>query len=80
MCSAKGVSTLKVHKHKTEDIIEQMVTNTGGLMDEAEDKLQRLLREYMSIKSRHDEDIGRTGQVFHHIDTGDAKPTKQAPL
>ena len=80
MFSTKDVSTLKIHTHKTEEIIEQMVTNTGWLMEEAVDKLQRLLSEYKGIISRHDGDIGRTSQVFHHIDTGDAKPTKQVPL
>ena len=51
MCSTKGASTLKVHKHEAEDIIEQMVMNTEGLMD-------GLLSEYKSIISRHDGDIG----------------------
>ena len=43
VCSTK---TLKLHKHNAEDIIEQMVTNAEGLMDEEKDKLRRLLSEY----------------------------------
>ena len=33
MCSTKGVSTSTIHKHKAENVIEQMVMNTEGLMD-----------------------------------------------
>ena len=63
VCSTKRlkrVSTLKLHKHKAEDIIEQMVTNAEGLMDEEKDKLRRLLSEYKSIMSLHDGDIQDT--------------------
>ena len=50
-----GISV--VHEHKAESIMEQMVMNTEGLIDEEKDKLRRLLREYKSIISLHDGDL-----------------------
>eukprot|EP00731_Ephydatia_muelleri_P013040 Em0007g350a len=47
VCSTKA---LKLHKHNAEDIIEQMVTNAEGLMDEEKDKLRRLLNDAKPIK------------------------------
>eukprot|EP00731_Ephydatia_muelleri_P004061 Em0002g237a len=71
-----GISV--VHEHKADSIMEQMVMSTEGLIDEEKDKLRRLLREYKGIISLHDGDIGHTSQVFHHIDTGEARPIKQS--
>ncbi|KAL5468889.1 hypothetical protein EMCRGX_G030034 [Ephydatia muelleri] len=71
-----GISV--VHEHKADSIMEQMVMSTEGLIDEEKDKLRRLLREYKGIILLHDGDIGHTSQVFHHIDTGEARPIKQS--
>ncbi|KAL5516149.1 hypothetical protein EMCRGX_G001420 [Ephydatia muelleri] len=77
-CAKHTVAGISVfHEHKAESIMEQMVMSTEGLIEEEKDKLRRLLREYKGI-SLHDGDIGHTSQVFHHIDTGEARPIKQS--
>ena len=40
-------------------------------------RLSEILVEYQDVFARHADDIGRTGLVKHHIDTGDAKPVHQ---
>lgn len=52
-----------IYEHLAESIIEQMVMNTEGLIDEEKDKLRRLLREYKSIISLYDGDIGHTSHA-----------------
>ncbi|XP_064633623.1 uncharacterized protein LOC135491580 [Lineus longissimus] len=44
-----------------------------------ETTLKELILEFSDIFSKDDADIGRTHLVEHEIDTGDAKPFKQAP-
>jgi hypothetical protein len=41
--------------------------------------LKELLTEYEGIFAGDDEDSGRTNNVYHRIDTGDARPIRQPP-
>jgi hypothetical protein len=41
--------------------------------------LEELLTEYEDIFAGDNEDYGKTNKVYHHIDTGDARPIRQPP-
>jgi hypothetical protein len=47
-------------------------------------ELQELVAEYTDIFARDNEDYGRTNEVYHLIDTGDAsqirQPSRRVPL
>ena len=45
---------------------------------ETRNQLRNLLEKYSSIISTGETDLGRTGVVQHEIDTGDARPIRQA--
>lgn len=38
-----------------------------------------MLMQYQHCFSKHEDDIGRTNLIEHHIDTKEAKPIKQPP-
>ena len=42
-------------------------------------QLAQLLREYSNVFSKDENDLGYTSLMEHAIETGDAKPIKQAP-
>ena len=42
-------------------------------------KLLEALPRYQDVFARSDNDLGRTGQVKHKIETGDARPIQQNP-
>jgi hypothetical protein len=61
---------------KLEDAVTAAKTPlTNGELQE----LKELLTEYEGIFAGDDEDYGRTNKVYHRIDTGDARPIRQAP-
>jgi hypothetical protein len=61
---------------KLEDVITAAKPHlTNGEFQE----FKELLTEYEDIFARDDEDYGRTNEVYHCIDTGDARPIRQPP-
>ena len=46
--------------------------------DEARFRLSHLLGEYSEVFSRSNEPVRTTNAILHRIDTGDAKPFRQA--
>ncbi|KAL5489380.1 hypothetical protein EMCRGX_G018469 [Ephydatia muelleri] len=61
------------------EIIESLIMGVEGLSDIELEQLRMLLRQFSSIISTSDSDIGRTRLVQHHIDTQGANPVKQPP-
>jgi hypothetical protein len=66
----------KESRSKLQDITEAAKPN---LSDEEFQKLEKLIAEYDDIFAVDSEDHGRTNKVYHRIDTGDARPIRQAP-
>ena len=59
-----------------EALFEQSTTH---LETEEQAKLLEKLVQYQDVFACSDTDLGRTGQVTHKIETGDAKPIRQKP-
>ena len=59
-----------------EVLFEQSITN---LEKEEQLKLLEALLRYQDVFARFDNDSGRTGQVKHKIETGNARPIQQKP-
>lgn len=53
--------------------------NNTGLSREADAKFRALLKEYQDVFAEHNQDMGSTNLVRHHIDTGDERPVKHRP-
>ena len=62
------------------DHLKDLYERTVDLVPESDRPLVReMLCKFQDVFSRDDKDLGRTSLVQHHIETGDAKPIKQAP-
>ena len=59
------------------DLYDRAVENVP---EEDRAQIRELLVKYQDVFSRDDKDLGRTSLVKHHIETGDTKPIKQAPV
>lgn len=60
--------------------LEKMYQNNNdGLDREADDQFRKLLNEYQDVFATHNQDMGSTNLVRHHIDTGDERPVKHRP-
>ena len=53
--------------------------SSTGLNDTEREQLCRLLDKHVGLFAKSPTDLGRTAVVEHKIDTGDARPIKQAP-
>ena len=51
----------------------------SGLTHEEEQQLKKLLQEFADVFSTHEDDLGLTHLIEHHIDVAGAKPIKCAP-
>ena len=61
-----------------EEVIEKMVEGLPSeLTEEQREKVRALLKQYRTILSTGDHDVGRTPLVEHTIDTGDHRPIRQ---
>ena len=68
-------NSMTVPKH-LEVLYEKSIAN---LEKEEQLKLLEALLRYQNVFARSDNDLGRTGQVKHKIETGDARPIRQKP-
>jgi len=61
-----------------EEVIKKMVEGLPSeLTEEQREKVRALLKQYRTILSTGDHDVGRTPLVEHTIDTGDHRPIRQ---
>ena len=61
-----------------ERVIEEMVSRVDAEVPMAtKTELISLMREYGTVFSKNEQDMGLTDIVMHRIDTGDANPTRQ---
>ena len=70
-----------ISKHQTlpEHVNRVFENSQEHLTDSQKDLVKSLLYEYKDIFAKDDHDLGRTSQAVHTIDTGDARPIRQAP-
>ena len=68
-------NSMTVPEH-LEVLFEQSITN---LEKEEQLKVLEALLRYQDVFTRSDSDLGRTSQVKHKIETGDARPIRQKP-
>ncbi|XP_017468218.1 PREDICTED: uncharacterized protein LOC108360451 [Rhagoletis zephyria] len=61
------------------DIAEDINAWTEGLEEKYQHKAKELLRRYSNIFDKDGDKPGSTNVVKHRIDTGDARPIRQAP-
>ncbi|XP_048254596.1 uncharacterized protein LOC125381581 [Haliotis rufescens] len=73
--SQVSVKNSKVPDHLT-DLFDRSKTN---LSSEQQDELRDLLYSYRDTFAKDDDDLGGTNVVKHRINTGNARPIKQAP-
>ena len=62
-----------------EHLVDLYRRSKEGVPSEFHDKIAKLLITYIDVFSKSDTDIGRTGCVKHHINTGNARPLKERP-
>ena len=72
-CEPKGEQILPEH---LDELYEKA---SEGLHEKDSVLVKEMLCKYQDVFSKDDKDLGRTSLVQHHIETGDAKPIKQAP-
>ncbi|XP_049326794.1 uncharacterized protein LOC125786977 [Astyanax mexicanus] len=71
-CEHNDVLELPAH-------LQELFTAAGSCLSEEQDsKLLLLLLKYQSVFATSDRDLGHFNTVTHHIDTGNAKPIRQA--
>jgi hypothetical protein len=59
-----------------QDLFERSIVH---LSSNDQEKLQELLTKYQDVFARSNDDLGQTDRVQHRINTGTAKPIRQAP-
>ncbi|XP_033095242.1 uncharacterized protein LOC117099817 [Anneissia japonica] len=69
------VSSGRVPEHLS-DLLQRSVASIAGKYHE---QVASLLAEFQDVFSRGDYDLGRTGEVKHHINVGTAQPIKEQP-
>ena len=72
-CEPQGEQVLPEH------LDELYLKATEVLPEKDRGLVKEMLCKYQDMFSKDDKDLGRTSLVQHHIETGDAKPIKQAP-
>ena len=69
------------HPHSYSERSSCNVVSTDNLGEELtetqQEALSSILYQFTDVFSTGKSDLGRTGQLMHNIDTGDAKPIKQ---
>ncbi|MDZ7612307.1 MAG: RNase H-like domain-containing protein [Flavobacteriaceae bacterium] len=84
--SLEAVNPVAVDRETRTEEIQERVDVLRSLADQADaevpgelrDRLYQLLVKYQQAFSFHENDLGRTGVLRHSIDTGDARPVRQA--
>ena len=60
-------------------LLWEMVRTAEHLTDAQQSQLYSLLLSYADLFALNEEELGRTGIIKHHIDTGDAPPVRVPP-
>ena len=68
-----GIGSLPAH------LAEMLEASSRDLSPDQRDEVRTLLTTYADVFSAHDQDLGRTSVIEHHIETGDACPVKVPP-
>jgi hypothetical protein len=68
-----GGSQVEIPEH----LVAMFEQSLSYLTEDEIEKLAAFLCLQQDVWARHDDDLGRTDLVHHHIDTGDHKPIKQ---
>lgn len=75
-----AVSRDKDVPHDDQKALWEMVSKIGDhLSVRDKEMLFSVLLDYADVFSLHPGNIGRTGEIKHHLDTGDAQPIHQLP-
>ena len=60
--------------------VRELFRNSSGLLDDVQqERFRQLLDKYHSVFATSPTDLGITSVIQHEIDTGDARPIRQAP-
>ncbi|PIK39352.1 Retrovirus-related Pol polyprotein from transposon [Apostichopus japonicus] len=61
------------------ELVDSIASERAKCRTEEADRVRQLLADNANVFARSKEDLGRTDLVKHEIDTGTAKPIRQAP-
>ena len=67
--------------HRSGNVSQKVLWNKLGdhLSDSDKELLYSVFLEYADVFTLHPDEVGRTADIKHHIDTGDATPIHQLP-
>jgi len=72
-----SLNRIRENLDESSGVVEQMMVKLDPeLDDEQRSRIHALLKQYQSILSTNDHDIGRTHLVEHTIDTGNHRPIR----
>ena len=69
----------KVQNVELPEYMEPILRSCDGLSDEQMIRVKQLLAKHLQVFAKSKTDLGRTDLITHKINTGDARPVKQAP-
>ena len=77
--SVASTSLVSDHSQRERGVAQLFELDKSSLCREERKKVTAVLSEYQDIISGGSGDLGRTSKIYHGIDTGEARPIRQAP-